>query len=77
MKIYILTCVNENGDIVSVQPFKARELAFANMATQYYAERKEFERDGTLDGHDDIDEDSAVVGNDRYYYFWRIFEREL
>lgn len=78
MKIYILTCVNEDGDVVDVQPFVNRDLAFATMDAQYRAERREFEENETLDDdHDYFYKDAACVGNDRYYYLWNIFEREL
>lgn len=78
MKIYILTCVNEDGDVVSVQPFKMREMAFAVMAEQHDAERREFDENEALDpDHDYLEDNMASVGNDRYYYVWQIFEREL
>lgn len=78
MKIYILTCVNEDGDVVSVQPFVSRELAFYTMDAQYRAERREFEEDETLNPeHDFIEGNIASAGNDRYYYVWQIHEREL
>ena len=78
MKIYILTCVNEDGDVVSVEPFKTRALANATMCAQYSAERREFEEEETLDpDHDFIEGNLAAVGNDRYHYVWQIHEREL
>lgn len=78
MKIYILTCVNEDGDVVSVEPFKTRESANATMCAQYSADRREFEEHETLDpDHDFIEENIASTGNDTYYYVWQIFEREL
>lgn len=78
MKIYILTCVNEDGDVVFVQPFTTHELAHATMDAQYRAERRDFEEDETLDDdHDFIEENIASAGSDTYYYVWQIFEREL
>ena len=78
MIVYILTCVNEDGDVVSVEPFVNHDLAFATMHAQYRAERREFEENETLDDdHDFIKGDTASAGNDRYYYVWKIFEREL
>lgn len=78
MKIYILTCVNEDGDVVGVYPFVDKTLAFFTMDAQYRAERREFEENGTLDDdHDYIEGNMASVGNDRYYYVWQIHEREL
>lgn len=78
MKIYILTCVNEDGDVVGVQPFTNQYLARATMDAQYRAERREFEENGTLDDdHDYIEGNMAAVGNDRYHYVWQIHEREL
>lgn len=78
MKIYILTCVNEDGDVVGVYPFVDKALAFYTMDAQYRAGRREFEENETLDDdHDYIEGDMAAVGNDRYYYVWKIHEREL
>ena len=78
MKIYILTCVNEDGNVVSVQPFTNQELARATMDAQYRAERREFDENGALDDdHDYIEGNLAAVGNDRYHYVWQIYEREL
>jgi len=78
MKIYILTCVNEDGDVVDVQPFVNRAVAEAAMDAQYRAERREFEENETLDDdHDYIEGNMAAAGNDRYHYVWQIYEREL
>lgn len=78
MKLYILICVNEDGDVVGVQPFTNQYLARATMDAQYMAERREFEENGTLDDdHDYIEGNMAAVGNDRYHYVWQIHEREL
>ena len=78
MKIYILTCVNEDGDVINVEPFISRDLAYATMDAQYRAERRGFEENETLDtGRDYIEGNMASTGNDRYYYVWQIFEREL
>ena len=78
MKLYILTCVNEDGDIVGVYPFVDKALAFYTMDAQYRAKRREFEENWTLDDdHNYIEGNMAAVGNDRYYYVWQIHEREL
>lgn len=78
MKIYILTCVNEDGDVVGVYPFVDKAKAFFTMDAQYRAERREFEENGTLDpDHDYLEDNMASAGNDRYYYVWQIHEREL
>lgn len=78
MKIYILTCVNEDGTVLVVRPFITHELAQATMDAQYRAERREFEENETLDeNHDYILAYQAATGNDRYYYVWQIHEREL
>lgn len=78
MKIYILTCVNEDGDVVDVCPFVDKAMALYTMDAQYRARRREFEENETLDpDHDYIEGNMAAVGNDRYYYVWQIHEREL
>lgn len=78
MKIYILTCVNEDGDVVSVEPFMSRDMAYATMGAQYRAERRECEEYETLDpDYDYLEGNKAAAGNDRYYYVWQIHEREL
>lgn len=78
MKIYILTCVNEDGDVVLVEPFKKRESANVTMCAQYIEKRREFEENETLDpDHDYLEGNMAAAGTDRYYYVWQIHEREL
>lgn len=78
MKLYILTCVNEDGDVLVVEPFVDKTLAFYTMDAQYRDERREFEENETLDDdHDYIEGNMAAVGNDRYHYVWQIHEREL
>lgn len=78
MKIYILTCVNEDGDVVWIEPFMSRDMAYATMDAQYRAERVEFKENETLDpDHDYLEGNMAAAGNDRYHYVWQIHEREL
>jgi hypothetical protein len=45
-KIYILTCVNENSDVVSVQTYKSESEAKADMKAQYEAEVRDAEESG-------------------------------
>lgn len=78
MKIHILVCRDEDRSIVSIQPFKTHELAFASMKEQREAKREAFKEEHALeDDHDFIEDGYAATGNDRYHYTWEIFEREL
>lgn len=79
MKIYILTCVNEDAEIVSIDLYKTHALAQASMAEQYYDERSDFEGRGfDLDSeHDYLTDNTASTGTETLYYNWNIYEREL
>lgn len=48
-KIYILTCVNECGDLVAIKPFKSEDEARADMRDQYNAELRDAEESGFED----------------------------
>ncbi len=78
MKLYILTCVNEEGDVVYVQPFVNRDLAHATMSAQYNSEREKYIFNENLcedrDFYGDIE---ASVGSEEVYCYWKIHEREL
>ena len=78
MKLYILTCVNEEGDVVYVQPFVSRNSALATMSAQYNSERKKYIFNENLcEDRDFYGDDEASVGSEEVYCYWKIHEREL
>lgn len=78
MKIYILTCINEDADLVYCQPFWYLAEAQNTMKEMYEAERREFESNERLDDdYDVLSHKFAVIGNCDYHYNFRIDEREL
>lgn len=73
MKIYILTCVNEQGIVVSAEPFILLGQAENAMRRQYYTEAEEFDEEDR--GY--IQNESAFVGHEDSSYYWQIFTEEL
>ena len=73
MKIYILTCVNEQGIVVSADPFISEWEAKNALKRQYYTEAEEFDEED----RGGIQDETAFVGNDDDHYYWQIFQEEL
>lgn len=75
-KIYILTCVNENSEVVSVQTYKSEREAKADMEAQYEAEKKEaesagFEIDDYFSG---VEGKTAGILYGETQYRWQVHE---
>ena len=78
MKLYILTCINEDATLVYCQPYSCRVDAENAMEEMYEAERKEFEANERLDeDYDQFTSKYAVVGNCDYHYDFQITECDL
>ena len=77
MKIYILTCINEESQLVSCKAYKSLDLAQAEMICQAMSERDEFEKIGRLGNYCDIKDMSAACGDKEYCYVWNITEDEV
>lgn len=73
MKIYILTCVNGQGRVVSAEPFISEWEAKNALKRQYYTEAEEFDEEDR--GY--IQDESAFVGHEECSYYWQIFTKEL
>ena len=79
-KIYILTCVNENCDIVSVNPYKSEDEARAAMKAEYEAEARDAEANGyELDDYfSGVERNTAGISyGDECEYKWQIHEIEV
>ena len=76
-KIYILTCVNENGDLVAIKSFKSEDEARADMRGQYNAELRDAEESGfeDIDGECGGNRASIAYGtDDPCEYKWVVSE---
>lgn len=74
-KIYILTCVNENGDIVSVNGYKSKDEARKIMKAQYEAEKRYAEESGLdTDGKFFGDKAEICYGIMEAVYKWTVTE---
>ena len=75
-KIYILTCVNENSDVVSVEPFSKKEEAKAEMEKQFEAEKTDAEESGfEIDDYfSGVEDDTAGILYGESQYKWKITE---
>lgn len=75
-KIYILTCVNENSDVVSVQTYKSESEAKADMKAQYEAELRDAEESGfeVDDYFSGIEGNTAGILYGETQYKWQVHE---
>lgn len=71
-EIYILACQNEEGDIVSLEPFDSAEEAKAEMIEQLGAEEADAKECGYDDVETSYDRDSASVSYGSQSYRWEI-----
>ena len=74
MKIYILTCVNEESELVYARPYKLEIGAHIAMTEAILAE---YESEKERVGYMDIGERSGAIGNDDWCYLYTIVEEEL
>lgn len=74
MKIYILTCVNEESELVYAKPHKFEVGAHAAMIETILAEK---ESEGERVGYWEIGERSGAIGNVDWCYKYTIVEEEL
>lgn len=74
--IYILTCVNENCDIVSAKPYKSEDEARAAMKAEYEAEARDAEESGfELDDYfSGVERDTAGILYGETQYKWKVTE---
>lgn len=75
-KIYILTCVNENSDVVSVKTYKSESEAKADMEAQYYAELRNAENSGfEIDDYfSGVEGKTAGILYGETQYKWQVHE---
>ena len=76
MKIYILTCINENSELVSAKAYYDLLVAQSLMRKEWTVECSDFESNGRL-GYHELRDRSASCGNEEYGYIWNITEAEL
>ena len=77
MKIYILTCINEESTLVSCEVYKMLLSAQADMICSAMSERDEFEKIGRPGNYCNIKDMSASVGDEEYCYIFNITEKDL
>ena len=75
-KIYILTCVNENSDVVSVRAFKTRDEARAEMKANYVSELQNAIESGYKndDYFNRVEGDTASILYGSTQYKWVVTE---
>ena len=78
MKIYVLVCVNENCDIVSVSTHPNLESARFQLSKEYNLEKHDAEIAGYEEAYNDgLEAKTAQVSRGDYFYRWEIKESEL
>ena len=75
-KIFILTCINENAEIVAIKPFKSYEDAKSDMVGQYEAEKRDAEASGfEIDDYfSGVEANTAAIKYGESEYKWQIHE---
>ena len=71
MKIYILTCVREDGELVFAWAFRTKADAQENLKINFDARKHQFESETSL-GYAHLKKNSAALGDDYQAYIWKI-----
>lgn len=77
MKIYILTCINEEGTLVSCKAYHSSDEAKIDMVNQSVAERTEFRKADRPGQYFKPGDTKTIVGDEEYFYIWNITEDEV
>lgn len=78
MRVYVLVCVNENSDVVSVSTHPNLESARLRLAKEYELEKRDAENSGYEEGYNDgLEAKTAQVSCGESFYRWEIKECEL
>lgn len=77
MKIYILTCINEEGSLVSCKAYHTSDEAKIEMINQAVAERREFQKADRMGQYFKPGDMKTAVGDEEYCYLWNITEDEV
>ena len=77
MKIYILTCISECGQLVTCKSYKRLSEAQVVMRAVASAESNVFQRIGRPGCYSEIGERVSAVGDEEYCYIWNITEDEI
>lgn len=77
MKIYILTCINEDYEVVTAEAYITLEAAQDALLEAYKAERSCFYTEDTLVGSELGAMSARVNYGDYYFYDWAIKTTEL
>lgn len=78
MELYILTCTNEIGAIVSLDVFTDQPKARRAMLDGHFKKVAELKKAGHYkDTREYTDQCSATAGDDEKHYDWRIWIREV
>ena len=79
MTLYILTCVDDEYKLVSVDVFKDKRSAEMEMKKQFEIQKQEYRENGYKDSYDSLCHDSAELWVSNYIYgcVWNITEKEI
>lgn len=78
MTIFILTCTNQEGTVVSLDVHYSLESAHTDMAQKHHAETRELKEAGHYKASRDyIERCAATVGDDEVFYKWQIWPKGI
>lgn len=77
MKVFMLGCANENGEVVSMQTFLDEDAAYEQMKKEYEAERKEHDYDNEEIGSNYAELSDVCVTEYSRLYRWHIYKEDI
>lgn len=80
MKVFMLGCANENGEVVSMKAFLNHDFAQSQMEGEYENEVEYMEDHGSNIDEQECGTDYAAMvvgGNEEFSYHWSIVKKEL
>lgn len=77
MKIFILTCINENSELVYAVAHRTLSEAQSKMREHARVESEEFADLGRPGNYCNVSEMSSACGDEEACYVWDITEQEL
>lgn len=77
MTLYILTCINEDYEVLATKAYRTLSEARTVMRREYEAERSCFYTEDTLTGAEIQEKYARVNYGDGFFYDWSITTAEL
>lgn len=77
MKVFVLTCIAQDGELISVELFRSIVLAHEAMVSRHEQDKEQRNERDIDDDYTWVHERCACCGNEEYYRYYEITEAEL